>query len=146
MASVLSGLICKERSKAAREYSRRAIGIMICYMGAVWQVTALVRSHHFTGPKLWAVSLLPAIPIIALLAVVGLYLRDEQDEFKRWLVVQAIVWAVGITLAVSTVSDFLRSYGAMSAPPPFTEFIVFWLSMAGAQVVLKLRNRADSDE
>ncbi|MFC6644960.1 hypothetical protein ACFQBQ_05010 [Granulicella cerasi] len=146
MTSFLGGLVCRDRSKAAKEYQRRAFAVMLCYVGCVWSVTRMLHAHHFTGAKLWCVAMLPAVPILGLLAVVGLYLRDERDEFKRWMTVQAILWSIGITLAVSTVVDFLRAYGAMTALPPLVEFLIFWGSMAVVQLVLKLRNRVKDDE
>ena len=39
--------------------------------------------------------LLPAIPIIGIIAVVGLYLAEEKDEFQRNLLIQSMLWGLG---------------------------------------------------
>ncbi len=44
------------------------------------------------------------------------------------------------------VAALLRSYGAIHALPPFTEFVLFWIVMALAQAVLSILNRAGRDE
>ncbi len=138
--------ICTNPTKAARRYTRRVLAIMVFYIAAVMQVTRMVRHHHFAGTKLYLLSILPAIPILALLVVVGLYLREEVDEYKRQQLVISMLCAIGVTLAVTAVADFLRSYGAITALPPFTEFVMFWIVMGIAGAVQAARNRVHDDE
>lgn len=136
---------CTNPTKAARRYTQRVASIMIFYVATVMAVTRMVRAHHFAGPKLWFLSCMPAVPIVALLVVVGLYLREEVDEFKRQQLVIAMLVAIGVTLAVSAVGDFLRSYGAISSMPPFLEFVTFWGVMGVVGAVQHLQNRVGAD-
>lgn len=137
---------CTNPTKAARRYTQRVAAIMIFYVVTVFRVTAFVRAHHPVGGKLYFLSCLPALPILALLAVVGLYLREEMDEFKRQQLVVAMLCAIGVTLAVTAVGDFLRTYGAITALPPFTEFVLFWVVMGVVGAIQHVQNRVQADE
>jgi hypothetical protein len=43
-------------------------------------------------------ELLPAIPVAAMIFIVGRYLNRETDEFVRMLVTQSILWGLGVTM------------------------------------------------
>lgn len=138
--------ICGNKTKAARRYVQRLGAIGLVYLATVWVITGYVRQHHPTGAKLFMLAAVPAFDVVAMIAVVGLYLREEVDEFKRYQLVVSILWAIGFTLALMAFIDFLRSYRSIAAPPPFLEFTVFWISMALVQAVLTFRNRVRSNE
>jgi hypothetical protein len=139
-------LICRDATKAARRYSQRMGAIGVLYIAIVWEITKYVQERHPTGPKLFLLAATPALDVVAMIAVVGVYLREEVDEYKRYQLVIAILCAIGVTLAYEAFVDFLRSYGAIGAPPPFTEFMIFWFTLAIAQLVQKFLNRVKADE
>ena len=139
-------IFCTNPSKASKRYAQRVGTMMFFYVLAVYRVTKLVHDRHPTGWKLYVTASLPALPIMAFLVTVGLYLHEEEDEYKRLMVVRSMLVAIGVTLAMTAVVDFLRSYGAISQVPPFTEFVVFWIVMAIAQGVQGLMNRASDDD
>jgi hypothetical protein len=87
----------------------------------------VVRHHHPVGAELYALAAVPTLPILAVLVVVGLYLKEEQDEFQRMVVVRSLLGAIAGLLAMSAFVDFLRSYNVLGALPPFTDFVVFWV-------------------
>jgi hypothetical protein len=120
--------------------------IALIYLATVWVITTYIHQHHPTGAKLFVLAAVPAFDVIAMIVVVGIYLRDEVDEFKRHQLIVSILWAIGFTLALMAFVDFLQSYQSIAAPPPFMEFIVFWLSLALVQAILSFRNRVRSDE
>jgi hypothetical protein len=141
-----SEMICTNTTKAGKRYLQRFAGVMVAYLATVWSVTTYVHAHHPTGVMLYLLAFAPAIDVIAMIGVVGLYLREEEDEFKRYQLVVSILWAIGITLAFTAVVDFLRSYGAIGPIPPFREFTIFWVSMGLVEGVQSLRNRVGSSE
>lgn len=132
--------------KASKRYMQRLAAVMFFYMLTVWRVTAMVRTHHFSGRGLYFAAALPTVPVIAMLVVVGLYLREERDEFSRQQTVISMLWAIAITLGFAAFTDFLRSYGAIGTVPPFTEFTIFWISMGIVSAMQTIRNRVRSDE
>ncbi len=61
-------------------------------------------SHfHLHPTRIWAVlcAALSSSPFIAFLFSFGLYLSDEKDEFQRELLVQSILWSLGVTACVA---------------------------------------------
>src|SRR5215469_3588980 len=137
--------ICSQPTKAARRYVQRMGAVGLVYLATVWVITRYVHQHHPTGAKLFVLAAVPAFDVIAMIAVVGIYLRDEVDEFKRHQLVVSILWAVGFTLALLAFVDFLQSYQYLAAPPPFMEFCVFWIAMALVQGIQSFRNRVRAD-
>ncbi|HEV2578185.1 MAG TPA: hypothetical protein VGU25_13335 [Acidobacteriaceae bacterium] len=133
--------ICGNQTKAAKRYVQRMGAIALVYLATVWVITTYVHQHRPTGAKLFVLAAVPAFDVVAMIVVVGLYLREEIDEFKRYQLVVSILWAVGFTLALMAFIDFLRAYQSITAPPPFFEFTIFWISMALAQAILTFRNR-----
>ncbi len=78
---------------------------MLCFfLGAVW---AFPR-YHPTGALAYLLAILPALPIIGRIVVVGLYLAEEKDEFQRTLFIQVMIWGIGATLSLTTAWGFLE--------------------------------------
>lgn len=126
-------------SRAERAYILR----LAATMGAFIFVLLLVRfwfksDHPPTGVWLYAAAVAPALPILAAIAAVGGYLIEQTDEYQRTLLVRAVMWATGVTLAVTTVSDFLVDYAHMQSPEPGFVFFVFCIALGVAQAVVKL--------
>lgn len=134
-------------TKAQRRYTRRILVVMGFYMATVYRVTWMVHRHPPQGWKLYLEAALPTIPVLAMMAVIGLYLREEIDEFKRLQVVRSMLVGIAATFAVSTFADFLRSYHEGQRDlPPFTLFSIFFLAMGLSQAVQAMQNRVSSDD
>jgi hypothetical protein len=140
------GWICGESTKAGKRYVWRLLLVMVGYLLATFGTTTFVRHSHPHGAEVYALAMLPTIPVLCMLGVVGLYLREEQDEFQRMLMVRSLLGAVAGILGMNAFVDFLRSYKALGALPPFTEFVTFWLLFGFVQGVQSMLNRADSDD
>jgi len=139
-------LSCGPDSSAKRKYTQRALGVMASYIGTVFASTYTVRHWHPQGWHLLLAAALPTIPIVCLAFVVARYLREEKDEYQRYLTVLSFLWATAVTLAISVFSGFLQSYGSTVELPAFTEFIVFWITVALTRAVQSIRNRGGADE
>ncbi len=138
---------CGTKSAAMKVYERGVMKTMSMYVLIILGVAWTVRHHHPTGVVAYVLAVLPALPIMGMLAVMGVYLRDEKDEFLRWMMIQALLWATGVTLAVCTVIGFLQSFAAMRAPEMFWVFVLYWPAFGVARVILKLSyNRQAADE
>jgi len=130
-------------SKAGKRYTSRMLTVMCSYVVVVLMVTRFVRTHHPAGAEVYFLAALPTIPVLCMLGVVGRYLHEEQDEFQRMLVVRSLLWAIAVSLGLAAFTDFLRSYGAIVALPPFTEFVAFWVAFGIVQGIQSTLNRAD---
>lgn len=140
------GWMCGVSTKASKRYMWRLLIVMVGYLLATFGTTTFVRHNHPHGFEVYLLALLPTIPVLCMLGVVGLYLREEKDEFQRMLTVRAMLIAIAGVLAMDVFVDFLRSYKAVGALPPFTEFITFWLLSGLVQMVQQLMIRSGADE
>ena len=75
--------MAQKMSTAMRRYMLRFIPAMLAYV--VVLTGSILTFEHLrpTGPLLWVVAVAPALPIIAVIAIMGLYLMEEADEFQR---------------------------------------------------------------
>ncbi len=127
------------KSPAAKRYLRRFLPTMVAYVLIILGVSWAFEHLRPTGPLAWALAVLPAIPILGVIAIMGLYLKDEADEFQRNVLVEAMIWGVGLTLAVMTVWGFLELYAGAPKLPSFFAFPIFCAGMGLAQPFVRRR-------
>ena len=142
----MAGIICRNPTKAAKRYQQRMALVMTSYVLLIFGVEHYVSHFHPQGAALYAMSLMPMLPVAGIMVAVGRYLKEEVDEYKRYQLVRSMLWATGATLVLTAGSDFLRSFANTSALPPFATFVIFWLMLAVAQAVQAIRNRVSDEE
>jgi len=113
------------KNPAARRYLRRFVPLMVAYV-----VFVLGASYWFGhgGPDGWLrypLAVLPALPIIGVIAAMGAFIVEQKDEYQRMLMVRQCLFAIGFTLAVTTVWGFLETYGLAPHIPAYATFILF---------------------
>ena len=128
-------------SPAGRRYLKRFIPTMIAYVVLIFGASFAFRLLEPTGPVAWALAVAPAIPIIGVIAIMGLYVKEETDEFQRNVLIEAMLWAFGLTLLVTTVAGFLKMYVHTPALQSFWAFPIFCAAMGLAQVFVRRRFR-----
>lgn len=128
-------------SWAMKRYLARFLPMMALYV-AVLTTAAWTFHHH--PPLGWTKYLLaaaPALPLIGVVVVMGLYLIEERDEFLRETMVQAMLISIGVTLAVTTVWGFLETYAGVAHMPGYSAFIIFCLTLGPARPLAAWRYR-----
>jgi hypothetical protein len=134
------------KSKAEKRYTQRLVVTMSVYLVLVFGTTWLVRHEHVTGWFLYVCAVLPSLAIFRMLYVQALYLKEETDEYVRQQVVNSLLGATALVLGVTAFSDFLRSYTPHVTLPPFTVFVVFWMSFGLMQAAQSISNRVSGDD
>ena len=134
------------KSAAARAYTRRLAFAMTLY--TVFLLLAVHRLKHAQPSHAMAIflSVLPSLPILAVLAIVGVYLREEKDEFQRELLIQAMLWGMGGTLAFTSVWGFLENFNQAPHFPAFYVFVIFWGVVGVAGCVQRVIYRGGGDD
>lgn len=122
-----------------QRYRRRLAVAMSAYFVVLMGSVALLNGVSLSGPLLWIVAAAPAIPILGVLVVMGLYLKEEPDEFERMIHVEAMLWGLGAVLAVTTVWGFLSNARVIPAPPLFLVFPLFCLCWGLSQPFIRRR-------
>lgn len=126
---------------AQRRYLARFTVAMSCYVVAILGVSWLFRHHPPAGLLAYALAVLPALPILAVLVIIGLYLLEERDEFQRTVVTQTQLWAIGGTLAVTTFWGFLERFTPVQHLPAYSVAVIFWICNAIALPLVRWRYR-----
>jgi hypothetical protein len=136
-------MFCKPKtmSPAAKRYLIRFFPAMAAYVGVLFASIWLIRHENPQGLLLWALAIAPALPIIAVIAIMGLYLVEETDEFVRAMLVQAMLWGIGVTLAGCTAWGFLENVNLVPHLPLYLVFPIFCAAMGLAQPIVRWRYR-----
>ena len=129
---------------AGRRYIRRFTPAMIAYVAVLFACVWAIRAWHPSGIALVVLSVLPALPVVGVIVVMGLYLIEETDEFLRQRIASCMLFGTGVLLAATTVYAFLVNGGALapSAELPMWAFPLWCASRGAAQCVMGLRDRA----
>lgn len=127
---------------AGRRYLRRFAPTMTAYVVLLMLSNRAIASWHPTGAALVALALLPALAIIGVIVVIGLYLTEERDEYLRQRIVTAMLIGLGFMLSVTTAWGFLEQAGVVPHLPSYCAFILWCAGWGGAQAVASLRERA----
>lgn len=128
-------------STAAQRYILRLASMMVVYIAVVFLSRWSFQYLHPTGLLVYLLAILPALPMVGSLVVVGLYIADESDEFERSIVVKSVLWGLGGALAVSTVWGSLENFAQAPHRSSFYSYLFFWIFMAISGVVIRLRYR-----
>lgn len=100
---------CTANSPATRRYRRRMTISSSFYVAAIILATA-VYVRHVGGPVAYLTAILPALPVIGMFVSMGLYLREETDEFQRSMQIEASLWATGASMSLAAGWGFLDMF------------------------------------
>lgn len=127
------------RSLPVQRYLARFLPAMFAYVVVLFGSLWIIRNLQPQGAWLWVLGVAPALPIIAAIAVMGLYLTEETDEFQRAILVQSMLWGIGVTMAVCTAWGFLENVGLIPHLPLYLVFPMFCAGMGIAQPFVRRR-------
>jgi hypothetical protein len=108
--------------------------------------TKIILRHH--PSQLFAIlfSAATAMALVAVVAIVGLYLKEETDEFQRELLIQNLLWATAGTLAATSTWGLIEMFSNVPRLPVYYVFVLFWLFFGLAAIPLRLRYRSGPNE
>jgi hypothetical protein len=127
------------QSPAAKRYQRRImVGMSFYVLLLICAIGAYIRLHP-TGAFAYLLALAPALPVVACIVVMGLYVREETDEFERSIQIEGALWATGGLLAVATVWGFLEMFRLVPHVESWWAFPVWAVIWGPAQVLARRR-------
>ena len=132
---------CLPASPAARRYNVRFFIAMGIYVIATFCVARYIHSIHPGGALVYILAVLPAVPILAVIVIIGMYLAEEKDKFQRTVLIQSMLWSIGLTLATTTVWGFLEIFAGIVHFQPYLAFPLFWFFVGVVSPFLKRRYR-----
>jgi hypothetical protein len=132
-------MICSPANQAIRRYTARFSVVMALYVLFLFLAVWIFKHYHPSGILAWLLAILPSIPIVGSLVIIGLYLTEEKDEFQRTVLIQSMLWAMGGTLAVTTVWGFLENFLHILHFDLYLVFPLFWFLVGISAPALKAR-------
>ena len=107
------------RTVAARRYQVRTIWLALLYAAALLGAVYAFKHQLVDGPAAWIVAVLPAFPLSAVFWIIGRYLIDLRDEYRRMLEVRKALVATGFAMTLATGWGFLEVYAHVPHVPLF---------------------------
>jgi len=132
---------CLPVTKAGRRYIYRLAPTMALYLVFLFIAQWTFHHIHPTGLVVYFLAVLPALPLIGSLAIVGLYIAEESDDFERSIIVQSMLWGLGGGRIVSTIWGSLEDFANAPHLSTFYVFLFFWIFMGISQPFIRMRYR-----
>ena len=128
-------------SKPAKLYIARFIPLMIAYVAILFTVDWLFRDHPPTGWLRYPLAAAPGLPVVGVIWAMGALLATEPDEFERSMLVQSMLWGIGVTLSITTVWGFMENFAAAPHLDLYLVFPLFMIAFGLAQPLVRGRYR-----
>jgi hypothetical protein len=132
-------------SPVVRRYLLRMAGTSLLYIVAVFLSFHVLYHGRLPLPAALGLALIPSIPLILMIVVVALYLKEEKDDFQRELFIRALLWGTGVTLALTSFWSFVHLFAHFPPVDGFHVFVLFWVVDGVAALVLRLRNGVSNE-
>jgi len=135
-----------KRTPAAQRYHRRASAAALAYVVLIAAHTAL--PHVLPPPRalMAALAAASALPIVALIVLLGRYLREETDEYVRNRSILSMLLALGVVLSLSSVLGMLQIGGLIGDVPVFLAFVAWACAWGVARLWLERRDRREAEQ
>lgn len=129
----------KFSNPVSRRFHRRGLAVMVLYVLALAVMSLSIDHLRPKGIVLCLLALLPALPIVAAIVFIALYLSEQKDEFVRTLLIESMLWGVGATLIVTTVWGALEKFAHIRPMSLFLVYPLCCVFVILARVVVKRR-------
>jgi uncharacterized YccA/Bax inhibitor family protein len=131
-----------EMSSSAKmpDYMKRYVARVLLFMGAY--VAVLTGSLIFANnggdhakATLVGLALVSALPIIGVFWAIFRLLVETDDEYQRLLFAKQTLWGTALTLAITTVWQFLEVFNVVASGPQWVGAIWFAMFGVGGAIV-----------
>jgi hypothetical protein len=123
---------------ASRRYMLRMLVIMAFYMVAIFGAVWMFTHSPPQGVLRYLIAAAPALPVLGVIWAVGMYFKEEEDEYLRMRLATTSLWATGITLAAASVWGFMENFDTVPHIPLYYAFIFYWGAVGVVQIVRKV--------
>ena len=101
----------------------------------------LFNDEPNAAPLAFLIALTPALPIVACVVVMGLYLKEETDEFWRTHQTESALLATGGMFIVATAWGFLETFRLVPHAPAWAVFPLWAILLGPASMIIRARYR-----
>lgn len=137
---------CGTLSPAMARYNRRSAVWSIAYVAALGVAVTIRNRLHPDGALLFAIAILPSVPLMYFIWSMVRYLREETDEYLRNRAISAALAGLGLLLVVATVWGFLETFKVAPHADSWLAVPVWAIGMGLSNLWLMRRDRAGGGE
>ena len=141
LARIGQKLMRRTPTTAAKRYARRFFTAMSAYVVLLVLAIGAFIQLQPTGLLAYALAVAPALPLVAAIAVIGIYLREETDEFERAILAESALWATAGLLATASVWGFLELFHLVQHAESWIAFPLWAMFFGPAQILARRRYR-----
>ncbi|MFT4075148.1 MAG: hypothetical protein QM647_06410 [Asticcacaulis sp.] len=125
----------------ATRYTFGMILWMSLYVVAIVFNGFYFRQQTPTGPLLYTLAILPALPVGGSIWVILRFIA-KSDEYVRSVMSQRFILTTGLTLFICTAYGFLENYANVQHFDLYYVYILFWVCFGLVGAVSAIRGRA----
>ncbi len=119
-------IVLMKSKSPATEYTLGMAFWMTLYVAAIVFNGFYFRQHAPTGPLLYILAVLPALPIGGTIWTMLRFI-EKSDEYIRAMITRRFILATGMTLFVCTVYGFLENYADLQHFDLYYVYVGFWM-------------------
>jgi hypothetical protein len=134
------------QTAVARRFKKSTFTLVAMYFVIYFACFGAHFWLHLAGVWVWVLAILPVLPMVGVIAMMGRYLRDETDEYKRDVTIRCVLWGTAGAVSASMLGGFLWIFGWKGHMLPFCDFYVFALFMMVAKLTYKYKDQALAEE
>jgi hypothetical protein len=112
---------------------------VITYVLSLGIVFYSLRIHNPSQSTVIALATIPAVAVMAMIIVLGLFINGLEDDFQRFVLQQAVIGATGCVLAVTSVFGSLEMFTHLPHLPMFLIFPMFWFFFGLCAAMARLK-------
>lgn len=127
-------------------YTKGIAASSLLYVLGLGLAITLDRRMELTGATAFLIALLPVVPILGMIWVMGRYLAEEQDEYLRHRAMIASLVGLGLVLSAGSFWGFLETFGLVPHVPGWWAVPIWAIGMGLGQAWMSLRDKAGGDE
>lgn len=124
---------------AVARYLRDLLICILAYMALLILANLARETLDPRGLAGLALHVLPIVPMLLCVGVMGRYLAHEPDEYQRMLAVRSSLFATGLLLAVALVWEPLRDAGLVGPAKTGFAFVIWCAGLGLGQLAQRLR-------
>ncbi len=135
-------------SSASVRYLKGIFATSMAYMLGLGIAIWTWNNVEVTTGVTWLLAMLPIIPILAMVFVMGRYIVEEDDEYLRQRFMQASLIGLGFVLSIGSFYGFLETFDLVPHVPGWWAVPIWAVGMGVGQGWLNWRDRTldDGDE
>lgn len=127
------------KSSAQRAYIRRVIVLMAAYVTAVIGGAVADRLEILDGATTILAAVVAGLCIAGIFWAIGKLIVEEQDEFRRMLIVRQALIATGFSLSLSSIYGFLSAFDVLPKTDLFWAAILWFAGLIVGGISNKLK-------